>query len=1046
MNSGGWANRPRRGQIARRLTFESLEPRQLLSVTTLSAVADTYTRSGVNAGTAATLESRDNNGAGGDYMAYVRFDLSSVDLTGLTNAWLTLHKIGGDTIVIDRFDIFGLNNLAGNTPQNWNEATLANAGLGAEYTNTAGNYLDVTRVTNLSGEGAAGANVIEQVTNSGSPQHLSGVDVMNFLQARQADGGLATFIALVDAGNNRGWSYGSRENANPQLRPTLTLEYAPAYPENPVTLPKQMERLDRGLIAMRRSAAQVYLGWRMLGNDPTNVAFNVYRSASGGAAVKLNATPITTSTNFVDTTFNAAVVNEYFVRPVVNGAEQTASETFTLGANAPLRQYLNIPLQIPPNGTAPDYANSGQFVTYGYTANDASVGDLDGDGEYEVILKWMPTNEAAAGFPGYTGNTLLDAYKLDGTRLWRIDLGINIRSAPQYAPFMVYDFDGDGRSELVTRTRPGTKDGLGNNVILAGDDPDADYRDANGYVLTGPEYLTVFDGMTGHALATVPYLPDRQNIGTWGDGYGHRGESMSMAVAYVDGTRPSIIMGRGIYSPDTGFAGRNELTAWSWRDGQLTQDWWFKAAIGINDNVNSKHMGQGTHGIAVADVDGDGKDEIVFGALVVDHDGTALYSTGRGHGDALHVTDMAPTNPGLEIFQPHEDTSLGNHTGSTLRDAATGEILAAALIPYDGTNNWPDVGRGIALDIDPNYPGYEFWDSAHADIYDVLGNPIYAKPTNMHQNFGVWWDADLLRETLDNTTIGDWNYTTHGRVNLVSFGNSGINSTAGLSANNGTKSTPALSGDVLGDWREEVIWRTSDNSALQIWSSTITATIRLVTLMHDAQYREAIAWQNVGYNQPPNPSFFLGAGMAPPPQPSIYFPGDLPGDYNTDGAVDAADYSVWRDAMGSSVVLPNDTTPGTVSAVDYEVWKWNFGSMAGGAGALAARIPTEEALVTDEGFTNASESFELQQFASAIAVSRTSSDAGRAKLNGGRSVAASRALSEPLLLAIAQHRVRQRSEAGDPYADDSTSDDLKEIAWKRSAAFAELGDLLISGS
>ena len=915
----------RRGAQA---AIEPLEPRHLLSTTTLYPVADTFTRSGVNAGSATTLEVRDNNAAGGDWMAYIRFDLSGVDLTGVTNAYLTLQKIGGDTIVPDRFDVFGLPTLPGNTPQNWNEATLATSGLGAEYTTTGGNFLDTSRVVSLNEDGLSPANVIEQVTNSGAAQHLSGVDLVQFLRDRKADGGLATFITLVDAGANRGWRYGSREAADPAFRPTLRLEYVPAYAPTTNAPARQMEDLDRGLIALRRATTQVYLGWRLLGTDSLNIGFNVYRSANGSTPIKLTATPITTSTNYVDTSFNAAATNTYFVRPVLNGVEQEASEALVLAANAPTQQHLDIPLDIPAGGTVPDVNNPGQFVSYAYEANDASVADLDGDGQYEIILKWNPTNSNNAAFAGYTGSTIFDAYKLDGTHLWRIDLGINIRSGAQYTPFLAYDLDGDGKAEFVSRTMPGTMDGLRHNVALPGDDPNADYRDSSGRITTGPEYLSVFNGETGAVMTTVPFLPDREDISTWGDAYGHRGENILLAPAYLDGSRPSIVVGRGIFGPSGTNPARNELTAWNWRDGELTLDWWFRADVGINDDINSEYVAQGVYNMIPADVDGDGRDEIVFGAMVVDDDGTGLYSTGRGHGDALHVTDMDPSNPGLEIFMPIEDTSIGNHTAAVLRDAATGTILAAPLVSDAdvAAGSFPDVGRGIALDIDPNHPGYEFWDSYDPFIYDAQGNPIYGKPSNMHVNFGIWWDADLLRETLDGTTIGDWNYTTAGRSNLVSYANKGINANPGLASNNGTKSNPCLVGDILGDWREEVIWRTSDSSALQIWSTTIPSTDRIYTLVHDSQYRESLAWQNVGYNQPPNPSYFLGAGMAAPTQPNIYLagPDSVPpptievitvaaGQVLVDSQARAGNLAIVKEGAGTLVLTAAAAFPGGVT-------------------------------------------------------------------------------------------------------------------------------------
>jgi rhamnogalacturonan endolyase len=691
---------------------------------------------------------------------------------------------------------------------------------------------------------------------------------------------------------------------------------------------RQMEYLNRGMVALRSAATTAYIGWRLLGTDPSNIAFNLYRSTNGGAPVKLNATPLVQTADFVDsaaTGLNLSAENSYFVRPVVDGIELAASESFVLVANTPIRQYLNVPLQRPPGGTVPGGGS------YTYAANDASVGDVDGDGQYEIILKWEPSNAQDNANEGYTGNVLVDAYKLNGERLWRIDLGHNIRAGAHYTQFMVYDLDGDGKAEVAMRTAPGTIDGTGNFVLLDNDNPNDDFRNSSGYILSGPEYLTVFSGETGAELATIPFEPARDSVSQWGDNYGNRVDRFLAAIAYLDGVRPSLIMARGYYGPQTASGqARNEIVAYNFRGDALTKLWHFRAGYNINGNINSNYVGQGNHNLSIADVDGDGRDEIIYGAAAIDDDGIGLYSTGLGHGDALHVSDMLPSRPGLEVFQPHESPSSYGSAGGEFRDARTGQLILG--IPSEG-----DVGRGVAFDIDPNYAGYEMW--AQTDdpqgnprmIYSASGQPIYATPGNMFYNFGVWWDADPLRELLDGTTISDWNYATRGRQNLVSSttGSAGsFNNTSGLSSNNGSKSTPALSADILGDWREEVIWRRSDNTALQIWTTATPAANRIYTLMHDPKYRLDVAWQNVAYNQPPHPGFFLGAGMTEPPVPPIYTVQfvSLVGDYNADGNVDAADYVVWRKANGSTTDLHADGNKnGIVDEEDYDLWRANFG-------------------------------------------------------------------------------------------------------------------------
>jgi rhamnogalacturonan endolyase len=610
----------------------------------------------------------------------------------------------------------------------------------------------------------------------------------------------------------------------------------------PVTAQFQMERLSRGVIAVRTSSSQVYVGWRLFGTDTAGSAFNLYRSSNGGAAQLLNGTPIASSTNFVDNSAPTSQSNAYFVRPVVNGVEQAASASFTLPANAPTQQYLSIPLQIPPGGTTP----SGE--SYTYAANDLSVGDLDGDGELEYVLKWDPTNSKDNSQSGYTGNVFLDAYELNGTRLWRIDLGRNIRAGAPYTQFMVYDFDGDGKAEVMCKTADGTRSGTGQVIGNA----NADFRNSSGYILSGPEFLTVFNGQTGAILATTNYVPARGTVGDWGDTYGNRVDRFLAGVAYLDGQRPSAIFSRGYYT-------RTVIAAWDWRNGALTQRWVFDS-----NNSGTQYRGQGNHNLSIADVDNDGRQEIIFGAMTIDDNGAPLYVSGLGHGDALHVGDLVPSRAGLEIWGIHESSTL---PGADLRDARTGARLCA----INNTSGTEGPGRGVADDIWSGHAGAEFWGSGPGmtNLFNESCQSIGRTPGSA--NFLVWWDTDTVRELLDGNHVDK--YGTSGDTRLLTAD--------GTSSNNGTKSTPALSGDIFGDWREEVVLRTSSNNALRIYTTTSVATNRIYTLLHDPQYRVAIAWQNTAYNQPPHPGFFIGANMPAPPTPNIVLAGTAPPDPGT---------------------------------------------------------------------------------------------------------------------------------------------------------------------
>ncbi|MEN3614562.1 rhamnogalacturonan lyase family protein [Plantactinospora sp. ZYX-F-223] len=596
--------------------------------------------------------------------------------------------------------------------------------------------------------------------------------------------------------------------------PATTPPVTTPPPTNPPAGAKQVENLDRGLVSVRSGSANL-VSWRLLGTETSGVSFNLYRGST-----RVNSTPITGATNYLDS--GAAAGSAYTVRAVVNGTEQAAS--------APALQfgsgYLDVRLQVPPGGTTP----SGE--AYSYVANDASVGDLDGDGRYEIVLKWDPSNAKDNSQSGYTGNVYVDAYTLTGTRLWRIDLGRNIRAGAHYTQFQVYDYDGDGRAEVAMKTADGTRSGTGQVIGSSS----ADHRNSSGYVLAGPEFLTMFDGQTGAVRSTVNYEPARGNVSSWGDDYGNRVDRFLAGTAYLDGQRPSLIMARGYYT-------RSVVVAWDFRNGSLTRRWTFDS-----NSAGSQYAGQGNHALTVGDVDADGRDEILYGAMAINDNGSPLWNTGHGHGDAAHLGDLDPSRSGLEYFKVSENSSSPS---SWFANARTGQV-------YWSTSPAGDNGRGVAGDVHAGSAGAESWSSAADGLRSPSGSNVGRKPSSA--NFLIWWDGDPVRELLDQTRIDKYGTSSDTRL---------LNG-SGVASNNGTKATPALSADILGDWREEVIWRTSDNGALRIYSTPTETSTRIHTLMHDPMYRVAIAWQNTAYNQPPHPSFFIGNGMSTPPAPSIY--------------------------------------------------------------------------------------------------------------------------------------------------------------------------------
>ena len=626
---------------------------------------------------------------------------------------------------------------------------------------------------------------------------------------------------------------------------------------------RYMEKLDRGLVAVK-SGTGYFLSWRLFGTDPqdTTFGFNVYRGTT-----KLNAAVITNSTNYQDT---AGGTGTYTVKAVTNSVEgETSAPAIVIDAG-----YLNIGITPPPNGT-----NAGG-QSYSYSANDASIGDLDGDGQYELVLKWDPSDARDNEMSGYTGTCILDAYKLDGTKMWRIDLGKNIRAGAHYTQFLVYDFDGDGMAEVAMKTAPGTKDGTG-NFLKTGDAAGADNTKSyistsgatTGKITSGPEWYTVFAGKTGAELATINYLPGRGDVGVWGAIQGIASPAGDLgwgddtvcnfvdrhlaSVAYLDGERPSLIPCRGYYW-------RSALWALDWRDGKLTQRWLFdtaavKGATGKDGKLLQSSQGyesQGSHSLRQGDVDGDGFDEIVYGSMNVDHDGQGLCSTGLRHGDALHMTDIDPNRPGLEIWMVDEQTSENGGISTHYEDAKDCSIIWE----QKGTG---DNGRGCTGPLIAGTTGWQMWSGA-GGLYDASFKTVGSVPGS--DNFTIWWGAELNRFLENATSI-----TPYG-----AGGGTGL-SASGCTSNNGSKSDPALTADIFGDWREEVVYRTTGNDALRIYTTTTPTTHRLYTLMHDPIYRMSVATENVAYNQPPEPGIYIGPNMTlPETKPNIKYYGATP--------------------------------------------------------------------------------------------------------------------------------------------------------------------------
>lgn len=563
-----------------------------------------------------------------------------------------------------------------------------------------------------------------------------------------------------------------------------------------------MEYLDRGIYAVKNGNG-MFVSWRYNADDADNAEFRLYRddklvytSKSGDATCYQDNEGGTGSKYRVDCIEDGKVVNS-----------QTCK--FTSGSN-----YFDVKLNSP--GTQ-------------YSPNDCAVGDVDGDGQYEIFLKWDPSNAKDNSQAGKTDKVYIDCYTLEGKQLWRIDMGQNIRAGQHYTQMCVADFDCDGKAELITKTADGTKDGKGKVI----GDGSKSYANGDGYILDGPEFLTLFDGQTGAALDTIDFPVPRGKVTDWGDKYGNRVDRYNSGIAYLDGVHPTALYGRGYYT-------RLTWSAIDVQNGKLVKRWVF------DSNNEKSAYANGNHNVMVADVDNDGKQEVFTGAACIDDNGKLLWANGKKHGDAMHLGDLDPSREGMEAWVCHEETH-----GMSLLDAKTGEIL----FHIDASG---DTGRCAGDNVWSGNKGAELWGAANGNMYNVSGKQIGSKRPAM--NFFIYWDGDLEREILDGTTISKMTAKDTFKS---------IFTADGCGSNNSSKSVPCLTADLFGDWREELILRTTDNKKLRIWCTTSETKTRLTTLMHDMQYRMQNGCEQSCYNQPPHPSYYLGSDAPLPERPSI---------------------------------------------------------------------------------------------------------------------------------------------------------------------------------
>ena len=596
--------------------------------------------------------------------------------------------------------------------------------------------------------------------------------------------------------------------------------------------------LKRGLMSLSLSGANMGTGnlvsWRTRETDGRNVKFKLYRGTNASTqTTKVNSGKfITGKTNFND---GSGTASSYYRLEVYD------ADGNLLESEVSRKTWSNQNWQIPLSAAPVDLRNNAT-----YTPNDASICDMDGDGEYDIILKWVPSNEKDAASNGTTSQAVYDCYKMDGTQLWRIQTGYNMFNSAHTTQFIAWDLDGDGYGEFMVKTAPGAIDGEGNEVLLGNDDPNENLLSGRGKQDHGSEYITVFDGMTGAELATIPYHTDyAAGLNYWGDDKQNRSERYLAAIGWLDGPdkNPCPIFARGYYSGAF-------VAAYDW-DGVTLKERW----VSRNTTSGKGLWGEGAHWISVGDCDDDDRQEIVYGSAALDHDGSLMYRTGLGHGDALHLGDFDTEHPGLEVFMVHEKSPYGYD----LRDAATGKFILHETASGD-------TGRGIIAHLDPEQTGAYIQHSAasaqddnknwYYAVLDIKGNVVNDKVYHGgggSLNTRIYWTGDLADEVFDKNVLEKWNPTGRCFDRLqVNAGNYSVGS-----LNNGTKNNPCLQADIFGDWREELMeWTENNGKYYLIFNATSYLTdYSLPHLMDDLNYRAQVINQNCCYNQPPHLSY-----------------------------------------------------------------------------------------------------------------------------------------------------------------------------------------------